>query len=512
MNQIWLEKTMLKIFKDINVIFLASILIVASYSPLIIFDFLYGDDYAYIFPKIGVSDGYSFLSSLEDFLGYFNKLGRPITGYIIWIQNYFISSIGDAKFFRYFSLLQILLIFYLFYSYFLKKKFNIAESFIISLSVVSIPAFNLSVAWLTLQTSLFSIIFSILSYNLLNKYFSKYEKKKYFYINLSIIFLLFSFLLYPPASTFFFIFYFLDFFLRINEKEKINLLILDKKIFLIPFTFISVLILNFLMIKFYFGSTGSIELNQVKKAIWFFTDIVPISVSFFLPIKSYIIVVIFFVPLYFFIKKYIEIKKFGQNSFLQVLLLLMCVLLISGFIFFPLLLASGYFTSSFRIIITVSSFFLIVFILFSKYALNENIYKPFLFSILLLSLISTFYQTYFYIAKPSSKEFSDLKELISKSINRDTTHIHIYRPSVTNSSLKAFDESDYGTYSSSVSTSTNNIAYLAIQENGIDPGKFKISSSVKTPIHEYDHIGDQIPNVKYLKIINFSDPNNLSIK
>ena len=49
MNQIWLEKTMLKIFKDINVIFLASILIVASYSPLIIFDFLYGDDYAYIF-------------------------------------------------------------------------------------------------------------------------------------------------------------------------------------------------------------------------------------------------------------------------------------------------------------------------------------------------------------------------------------------------------------------------------------------------------------------------------
>ena len=83
MNQIWLEKTMLKIFKDINVIFLASILIVASHFPLIIFDFLYGDDYAYIFPKIGVSDGYSFLSSLEDFLGYFNKLGRPITGYFI---------------------------------------------------------------------------------------------------------------------------------------------------------------------------------------------------------------------------------------------------------------------------------------------------------------------------------------------------------------------------------------------------------------------------------------------
>ena len=180
MNQIWLEKTMLKIFKDINVIFLASILIVASHFPLIIFDFLYGDDYAYIFPKIGVSDGYSFLSSLEDFLGYFNKLGRPITGYFIWIQNYFISSIGDAKFFRYFSLLQILLIFYLFYSYFLKKKFNRAESFIVSLSVVSIPAFNLSVAWLTLQTSLFSIIFSILSYNLLNKYFSNYEKKNIF--------------------------------------------------------------------------------------------------------------------------------------------------------------------------------------------------------------------------------------------------------------------------------------------------------------------------------------------
>lgn len=514
MNQIWLEKNMLKIFKEINVIFLALILIVASYFPLIIFDFLYADDYAYIFPKIGVSDGYNFLSSLEDFLGYFNKIGRPITGYIVWIQNYFISSIGDAKYFRYFSLLQILLIFYLFYSYFLKKKFNRSESFIISLSVVSIPAFNLSVAWLTLQQSLFSIIFSILSYNLLNKYFSTHEKNKYFYIILSIIFLLFAFLTYPPATTFFFIFYFLDFFLRINENEKINLLTLDIKLFLIPFTFISVLILNFLMLKFYFGSIGSIELNQVKKAIWFFTDIVPISVSFFLPIKSYIIVIIFFALLYLFIKKYIKIKKFGQNSFLPVIFLLMCVLLISGFIFFPLLLAGGYFTSSFRIIISISTFFLIVFILFSKYVLNENIYKPFLFTILFLSLISTCYQTYFYIAKPSSKEFIHLKELISKSINKNTTHIHIYRPSwyTGNSSLKVFDGTDYGIYSSSISTSMNNIAYLAIQENGIDSGKFKISSSVKTPIHEYDQFGDQIPNVKYLKIINFSDPNNLSIK
>ena len=124
MNQICLEKTMLKVFKDIKVIFLALILIVASYFPLIIFDFLYADDYAYIFPKIGVSDGYNFLSSLEDFFGYFNRIGRPITGYIVWIQNYFILSIGDAKYFRYFSLLQILLIFYLFYSYFLEKTFN----------------------------------------------------------------------------------------------------------------------------------------------------------------------------------------------------------------------------------------------------------------------------------------------------------------------------------------------------------------------------------------------------
>ena len=90
MNQIWLEKTMLKIFKDINVIFLASILIVASHFPLIIFDFLYGDDYAYIFPKIGVSDGYSFLSSLEDFLGYFNKLGRPIRVFYLDTELFYI--------------------------------------------------------------------------------------------------------------------------------------------------------------------------------------------------------------------------------------------------------------------------------------------------------------------------------------------------------------------------------------------------------------------------------------
>ena len=58
------------------------------------------------------------------------------------------------------------------------------------------------------------------------------------------------------------------------------------------------------MIKFYYGSTGSIELNQLKKAIWFFTDIVPISVSFFLPIKSYIIVIIFCTAIFFYKKIY----------------------------------------------------------------------------------------------------------------------------------------------------------------------------------------------------------------
>ena len=53
MNQIWLEKTMLKIFKDINVIFLASILIVASHFPLIIFNYFMETIMHTYFQKLG---------------------------------------------------------------------------------------------------------------------------------------------------------------------------------------------------------------------------------------------------------------------------------------------------------------------------------------------------------------------------------------------------------------------------------------------------------------------------
>ena len=192
-----------------NYLILGFLLVILSYSPFLYYDFLYTDDYLYLFPKVGESKNYSRLNDIELFYKYFHDIGRPLTGHLVLLQQILIDEIQVAKLFRFFSLILITIIFYLFFKYFVENEISKKDSFIISFSIISLPTFHLAIAWLTLQQTLLSTIFSILSFLIIRNISKINSYKNLIKICFSIILLIVAIMLYPVPIMFFFIFYFL---------------------------------------------------------------------------------------------------------------------------------------------------------------------------------------------------------------------------------------------------------------------------------------------------------------
>ena len=495
-----------------NYLILGFLLIILSYSPFLYFDFLYTDDYLYLFPKVGDSKNYSHLSDIESFYKYFRNIGRPLTGHLVLLQQILIENIQIAKFFRFFSLILITIIFYLFFRYFVEKEFSKKESFLISFSIISLPTFHLTIAWLTLQQTLFSTIFSILSFLFIKNISKINSYKNLIKICFSIILLIVATMLYPVPIMFFFIFYLLEiFFVYKKNKFKINF---NGTIILLPLIiFITTLFIIYILQKIYYQTGNSIELNQLYKFYWFLRDIIPISINFFYPGKSLTLGIFFLIFIYVSIN-YIIYQKYEKDKFFYSLLIFFFIIFYSYFLLMPIVIVNGYYTASFRIIPVVSSFYLIVFIFSLKLLFKNKIYNYIISIIFLLSFFTNYYQSYNYLSKPQSREFLNMKNVLKDNVNSNTKYIHILKPNwwFGDVPLQIFQGSDYGIYSSSVSSNLKNFVYLALKEINLNPDKFIVSSSVQTTLNSRDKNGDPIPFKNNLVIIDFSDPMNYSVK
>ena len=495
-----------------NYLILGFLLVILSYSPFLYYDFLYTDDYLYLFPKVGESKNYSRLNDIELFYKYFHDIGRPLTGHLVLLQQILIDEIQVAKLFRFFSLILITIIFYLFFKYFVENEISKKDSFIISFSIISLPTFHLAIAWLTLQQTLLSTIFSILSYLIIRNISKINSYKNLIKICFSIILLIVAIMLYPVPIMFFFIFYFLEiFFIYKKNNFKLNF---NGTIIVLPLIiFFFTLFVNFILQKIYYQSGGSIELNQLYKLYWFFKDIIPLSINFFYPGKSLILSIFFLIFIYGSIN-YIIYKNYEKNIFFYSLLAFSFVIIYSYFLLMPIVIVNGYSIPSFRIIPVVSSFYLIVFIFLLKFLFKNKIYNFIISIIFLLSFFTNFYQSHNYLGKPQSIEFHNMKNALKDNLNSNIKYIHILKPNWWSGDvpLQIFRGSDYGVYSSSVSSSLKNFVYLALKENNLNPDKFIISSSVQTPLNSRDKSGDPIPLKNNLIIINFSDPMKYSVK
>ena len=164
----------------------------------------------------------------------------------------------------------------------------------------------------------------------------------------------------------------------------------------------------------------------------------------------------------------------------------------------PIVIAKGYYTPSFRIIPVISTFYFFIFIISIKFIFEKKIYRTFIFFIFLLSFFTNNYQSHNYLSKPQSNEFTNMKNILKENLNINIKYIHILRPNwwTSDTTLQTFAGSDYGIYSSSVSSSLKNFVYLALKDINLNPDKFIVSSSVEVPQNNRDKIGDPI-----LKII-----------
>ena len=498
--------------RNYNILFLGFALIILSYLPFLRFDFLYADDYLYLFPKFGESNNYSRLYSIELFFKYFHSLGRPLTGYLVLLQQILIENIQTAKYFRFFSLILIFIIFYLFFKFFNEKKFSRIESFLISFSVISLPTFHLTIAWLTLQQTLLSAIFSILGFLIIKKISIINSYKNLVKIFVSSLLLTFSITLYPVASMFFFIFYILEIFFTYTENN-FNKGYNGTKILLPIIIFFITLLINFIILKVYYQSYGSIELNQLSKFYWFLKDIIPLSINFFYPGKSLIWNIFFFIFIYLSFILIIQ-KKYRRIHVFYSLGILILIIFYSYFLLTPIVIAKGYYTPSFRIIPVTSTFYFFIFIISIKFIFEKKIYRTFIFFIFLLSFFTNNYQSHNYLSKPQSNEFTNMKNILKENLNINIKYIHILRPNwwTSDTPLQTFAGSDYGIYSSSVSSSLKNFVYLALKDINLNPDKFIVSSSVEVPQNNRDKIGDPIPLKNNLIIIDFNNPNETFIK
>ena len=502
---------MLKKKQNYNYLILGFILVILSYSPFLYFDFLYTDDYSYLFPKVGDSKNYSPLSDIGLFYKYFHNIGRPLTAHLILLQQILIENIQAAKLFRFFSLILITIIFYLFFRYFVEKEISKKESFIISFSIISLPTFHLTIAWLTLQQSLLSAIFSILSFLIIRNISKINSYKNLIKIFFSIILLIVAIMFYPVTIMFFFIFYLMEIFF-IYKKNNFNLNFNGTIIVLPLIIFLITLFITFILQKIYYQSGGSIELNQLYKFYWFLKDIIPLSINFFYPGKSLTLSIFFLIFIYGSIN-YLIYQKYKKNIFFYTLLIFFFIIFYSYFLLMPIVITK-YYTPSFRIIPVVSSFYLIIFIFSLKLLFKKNIYNFIISIIFLLSFFTNYYQSHNYLGKPQSREFLNMKNVLKDNLNSNIKYIHILRPNYWSGDvpLQIFQGSDYGIYSSSVLSNLKNFVYLALKENNLNPDKFIISSSVQTPLNSRDKSGDPIPLKNNLVIIDFSDPMNYAVK
>jgi hypothetical protein len=317
---------------------------------------------------------------------------------------------------------------------------------------------------------------------------------------------------YPVTIMFFFIFYLMEIFF-IYKKNNFNLNFNGTIIVLPLIIFLITLFITFILQKIYYQSGGSIELNQLYKFYWFLKDIIPLSINFFYPGKSLTLSIFFLIFIYGSIN-YIIYQKYKKNIFFYTLLMFFFIIFYSYFLLMPVVIAKGYYSPSFRIIPVVSSFYLIVFIFSLKLLFKKNIYNFIISIIFLLSFFTNYYQSHNYLGKPQSREFLNMKNVLKDNLNSNIKYIHILKPNWWSGDvpLQIFQGSDYGIYSSSVSSNLKNFVYLALKEINLNPDKFIVSSSVQTQLNSKDKIGDPIPLKNNLVIIDFSDPVNYGVK
>jgi hypothetical protein len=148
----------------IYALFLIAFLII--YFPVVSGYYLYADDYLFLFPKseFGIDENGFWINKVsKDWLIFSVSTGKPLYFLFIMLANLCIENLGSANWFRLGAIAGLALFCTLNWVWLVRHQFQSFEAFIISLIIGSLPAMNLTVAWITMSGVLPSLILSSLA-------------------------------------------------------------------------------------------------------------------------------------------------------------------------------------------------------------------------------------------------------------------------------------------------------------------------------------------------------------
>ena len=412
--------------KNFFILFIFSLFLFFSYMPILFGEYLFSDTYNLVYPKLSNNNNDNFfIVNYEKLFDVFvNRYGRPLTLYYFILINKLVLGPSDALYFRLIAIFLIISI----YIYMVKilNNLNIPFNHSVALAalIVTTPAFLIHSYWLVMISGLLSVFFAICAYESLEDL--ELNKKKLHKIFFSSFFLILSLLIYQQNTTFFLLLTFLGPIYSFLNAKKINL----KYFFFKNFVFIISFILHIFILKIYYNAKlGQPELSLAGiyyKFLWFFTEIIPLAINFF-----YFNVNIFFLFFLLFLIFFFSNKKFKSIKLkLSFAFFLCCVIFVaSALFFFPVLVTGSYLAGSHRIILTLSSFFIIIIYFLIKFSFKlRKIFTFFLFVLLFAVLVKNFFILNFYVSKPQTREYQLIKSILKENIKSNTNKIYFIRP------------------------------------------------------------------------------------
>ena len=438
------------------------IFVFLSYQPILSGYYLFTDDYHLVYPKIGSDQSNFFISNYEHLYNFFIKsYSRPLTYYYAILLNKLILDPSDAYFFRLSSILIIITIGIFLIRILRNLNITLFHSCCLSFLIISTPSFLIHSYWLILMPSLFSILFSILAYELLREFI--FSQKQFYKIFVASFFILLSLLAYQQTSTFFLLLAFLPLINSFFNKKNIDLEIFFYKISTYFITFF----LHLLILYYYYDSKPrgfEYHLQLIYyKFLWLINEIIPLSINFIYFNSSFFYLLFLLIIIFIYSNKiYLSFKKKLNFIFYFSCFLFFCSMLF----FFPALIAKYYFTSSHRIIIVLSSFYLIIFyFLFKRILSNKNL-SYLLFVVCLFTFLKSFYFLKFYVSIPQSKEYETIKLILKENLNDNIQNIIFIRPPRESRYLNInFPKGiEFGYLSSAIETNSNEMILTAIED------------------------------------------------
>jgi hypothetical protein len=461
----------------IDLFFVVTIFIIANISPIIL--------------KYGFTDDYSFLYtySVGNFLelrNLFISIGRPINGLLVELVFSNLYFISDLRIIRSLSLLGFIILIGILYEIIKKTHLSKAERISLLIFLSSVPSISLYISWAQYFTIPISLIFSVLSALVINKF--KFKIKLNYLSNFVLLFsgillLLLASFIHQSASMYYWVIFSIILFFQDKIKQKSTALIELFAKYL--FVWISAMGFSYLWIVLAKNIISMPAITRTKlvndylgKLIWFLDEVVIRSLNFNL-MKDSKLIAIFFI-LIIAIGFFIFFKKNNLNKFLGYLIITFLLLLS----YFPNLVISENW-ASYRTQIAISSLFVIFIFLgfrniaysffFEKYQL---VYKIFLLILPLISMGLYSYHQIIDMTFSQSIEIGFLKYLLSPLNYQEYKEIIIVRSSWEDSLSQAiFDE--FGMPSSYTGWAPEPMIRLLLRE--IDIGLKDIKISVLPP-------------------------------